>query len=188
MHLGIDYGSKLAGTTAVCYLDDKQLIVRQSEKKQDADAWLSAIFEELRPEKIYLDAPLSLPKAYFGDGSDFFYRACDRELRAMSPMFLGGLTARAMKLKSLSPNMIFHETYPKALIDLHQELKVHYHKKEKLNARFVKLLDEHLFSFELLELKNWHQADAVLAWWSGFRHSIDQCEIVGDVAEGFILV
>ena len=38
IHLGIDYGSKLAGTTVICFEKNKQLHFLQSEKKKDADA------------------------------------------------------------------------------------------------------------------------------------------------------
>lgn len=90
MHLGIDYGSKLAGTTAICYQEGDALTIIQSEKKQDADRFINDTVESLKPEQIFIDAPLSLPAAYFGNGDDYFYRDCDRQLKAMSPMFLGG--------------------------------------------------------------------------------------------------
>lgn len=133
MHVGIDYGSKLAGTTVLCWEQDGQLHYQQSEKKKDADQWLIQLIQELSPPEVFIDAPLSLPAAYHGKGEDFFYRDCDRELRAMSPMFLGGLTARAMKLRHLlSPQQIvFQETYPAELVRNLPDLKECYLKKKR---------------------------------------------------------
>jgi uncharacterized protein len=48
------------------------------------------ILDMLQPARIFMDAPLSLPQVFFGpSGNEFFYRRCGRELKAMSPMFLG---------------------------------------------------------------------------------------------------
>ena len=118
MHFGIDYGSKLAGTTVICFDENEKLNFRQSEKKQDADAFLEKLISEKQPDSVFIDAPLSLPNAYFGKGEDYFYRKCDREVGGMSPMFLGGLTARAIKLKSKSetPECPFYEIYPAQLV------------------------------------------------------------------------
>ena len=89
--LGIDYGSKVAGTTAICRLTESgQFEFSCSTKGRDADLWIKKAIEEFLPESIYIDAPLSLPGAYYGKESNYFYRQADRELRAMSPMFLGG--------------------------------------------------------------------------------------------------
>ncbi|WP_158607156.1 DUF429 domain-containing protein [Pontibacter oryzae] len=116
--MGIDYGSKLAGTTAVAMVKDNQLHLWQSQKGQDADTWLLELIRELMPKVIYIDAPLTLPSAYYqtpqNPDADFFYRQADREVRAMSPMFIGGLTARAMKLrlKLAHEGIAMLETYP----------------------------------------------------------------------------
>src|SRR5215212_2962102 len=97
---GVDYGSKLAGTTAIAVLEGNTITVHQSLKKQDADLFLTGLLKKYRPSVVGFDAPLSLPGVYRGmkDKNDYFYRTADRELTCMSPMFLGGLTARAIKL------------------------------------------------------------------------------------------
>ena len=97
---GVDYGSKMAGTTVVAVARERQIDLLQSGRKQDADAWLLETAVAQQPDHIFLDAPLSLPGVYrhLPGRSDYFYREADRELQAMSPMFLGGLTARAMQL------------------------------------------------------------------------------------------
>lgn len=117
-HMGIDFGAKLAGTTAVAMVRDGALRLWQSEKGKDADSWLLYLIAELQPKVIFLDAPLSLPKVYareaFTTASDFFYRQADREVQAMSPMFIGGLTARAIKLRTqlAAQGIAVLETYP----------------------------------------------------------------------------
>lgn len=186
--LGIDYGSKLAGTTAVCYDKGDGLVFVQSAKKQDADAFLAQLFSELRPQKIFFDAPLSLPAAYFGKGEDFFYRQCDKETKAMSPMFLGGLTARAMKLAAQFPQITFRESYPGYLIRTVWSYKELYLKKEAYDNR---LADQIIKDYNL-KIKepptNWHQLDALVCWISGLRDQKGDVLKLGDKEEGLIYV
>lgn len=189
MHLGIDYGSKLAGTTAICYQEGKQLIIKQSEKKKDADQFILDMVEELSPNQIFIDAPLSLPAAYFGIGEDFFYRSSDRALKAMSPMFLGGLTARAMSLKRklLSRGVDCHEVYPGGLVRDLDNLKKDYTKKSMVNTAFMKALSK-LIGMEIEGVGSWHQIDAALCWFSGKRYLNDEAKIYGDKDEGLIFI
>jgi predicted nuclease with RNAse H fold len=95
---GIDYGTKLSGNTALTYQDNTGIQVLQCPKNTDADQWIITQVTHLNLEIIYLDAPLSLPGGFLGYNDQFHYRASDLELGAMSPMFLGGLTARAISL------------------------------------------------------------------------------------------
>lgn len=102
MKIGIDYGSKLAGTTVIAYAHQGLIHLEKSTKNQDADQMILNFVEMHKSVLIGLDAPLSLPGVYTGlvGFEDYHYRRCDKALKAMSPMFLGGLSARAMKLKS----------------------------------------------------------------------------------------
>ena len=191
-HVGVDYGSKLAGTTTICGVLSGKLTICQSEKKRDADQFLKMVFELWQPETVYIDAPLSLPGAYFGAGTDYFYRAGDRELRAMSPMFLGGLTARAMRLQSQYINNcpVFVETYPGQIVKEHlPEARVFYKKKKSEISTFLEVLEPAL-PVELAKTPdNWHQVDGLLAWWAGWRHrNGDAHRWYGDEQEGRILV
>jgi len=190
MHIGIDYGSKLAGTTVLCWANKKQLHLAQSQKKQDADQWLQEQVEALKPSRIYLDAPLSLPSAYFGKGTDYFYRACDRELKAMSPMFIGGLTARAMRLAGQWREAGFEviEIYPAQLTRLLPDFRPHYQKKSAITEDCLAALKEELALPYAIPPNNWHQIDALLAWLSGHRHQQQQAKIYGDPEEGQIIV
>jgi len=182
--IGIDYGSKTAGTTALCYAGDSGFSILQSKKKEDADAWILAHVNLLRPHLVMLDAPLSLPAAYVGGGTDFFYRRCDRELKAMSPLFIGGLTARAMQLahglrqQGIDVKEVYPRQVQRALFPGNRAYK-------KSLPAFRKLL-QRVCEYTVPPLKNWHQADAVLAWLGGWRWLHGQGHNSGDPAEGVI--
>jgi len=190
--VGIDYGSKLAGTTAVCF-HDGGLVFEQSQKGKDADEFIIEVVNRIRPVKIFIDAPLSLPGAYFekSPDNDFFYRRCDRELKAMSPMFLGGLTARAIKLKYYFHETAgdFYEAYPRGLVDelIKEDEQFGRHYKSDLKI-FTDLL---IIKFELKLVEyptNWHQCDALLAYLTGLRFLKGNFLRYGDPGEGLIYV
>jgi len=189
--VGVDYGARHSGNTATAVLNAGIITINQTKKGEDTDAWLKSLLSELDNPLVFIDAPLSLPAVYFGknqgDG-DFMYRSCDRELNAMSPMFLGGLTARAMRLVS-EMDVEFHETYPSALVD---ELEIHrkVYKKDKAGIEAsLKLLAEKVdLDFTGLELSNWHQFDALLALSSAYRYVHKQVLQYGNADEGLIFV
>lgn len=186
--IGVDYGSKLAGTTVICYESSSGLSFLQSEKKKDADAFISKFLAENSRAQVFLDAPLSLPSAYFEKGSDFFYRDCDKQTKAMSPMFLGGLTARAMKLRHRHKEHEFFESYPAFLIKDELGYSDLYLKKSKYSADLHrKLADDFNLSF-MDEPQNWHQLDALCCWLIGMRYQNKACVILGDPDEGLIYV
>ncbi len=116
MNIGIDYGSKLAGTTVIAYRQNGLVYLTKSVKNQDADEMIIDFVKEHPVKSVGLDAPLSLPGVYTGlvGFDDYHYRRCDKATKAMSPMFLGGLTARAMKLTSRlgKQGVQVYETYP----------------------------------------------------------------------------
>ncbi|MEJ2005264.1 MAG: DUF429 domain-containing protein [Cyclobacteriaceae bacterium] len=186
-HVGIDFGSRKAGTTVLCCLVNDKWNFRQSAKNEDADLFLQNVVNEIKPNLIFIDAPLSLPAVYSttspSPDSDFHYRKCDREAGAMSPMFLGGLTARAIRLRTQWERLgikVF-ETYPKLAA---REIEASHYKDDL--KKFAGSLAQKL-SVPLPELMNWHQADACLAWLSGLRYKQERARITGDSAEGLIL-
>lgn len=191
MHLGIDYGSKLAGTTTICFEQKEQLIIVQSEKKQDADKFIQQTVAQLKPTAIFIDAPLSLPLAYFGKGDNYFYREGDKVLQGMSPMFLGGLTARAIRLtKEFEKiNISCYETYPAQIVKHYLADKTEGYKKQKtFLVDFCKILAMELpFTFAETPT-NWHQVDSVLAWWTGWRFYTGEVKRYGKEEEGVIFV
>jgi len=187
-HIGVDYGSKLAGTTVVCYESKPGLIdFLQSLKKQDADKLILDFVDNYTVDYVFIDAPLSLPAVYQETNSDgnYFYRAADKITKAMSPMFIGGLTARAMKLNAhLSrSNTIALETYPKMLVS---ELGYGEDYKSEIDSFLKQILNQ--YSLRLNQpMTNWHQVDSLLAYLSGVRYFNYEHKEVGDKNEGTII-
>ncbi len=191
MIVGIDYGSKLAGTTVVCYLLNEVLITKQSKKGQDADQFVWEVCNELNISLIGVDAPLSLPGIYFGklNKENYFYRQCDIELRAMSPMFIGGLTARAIQLRDrlITKTIEVIEVYPKAFVE-NLEYKELYQKKnlDTLSKFFKHLKKE--FELKVEEFPtNWHQVDGMIAWLIVRNYELKTHREIGDNEEGLII-
>jgi len=169
--VGIDYGAKLAGTTCLAWSNFNAVEVSTVPKGSDADAWLEKMVKQLQPDFICMDAPLSLPAAYNSKGQDYFYRHCDRELQAMSPMFLGGLTARAMRLANLwrMNSIRVNEVYPKGLIQqVHASLLDGY-KNSKEISFFMDELSRYYPVVFPQNILTWHEVDAILAWCTGWR-------------------
>lgn len=190
--MGIDYGSKLAGTTVVCYgrLHETPTFA-SSKPKQDADAFLHEVIETVKPDCIAMDAPLSLPIVYSQPtkGDDFFYREADRELKAMSPLFLGGLTARAMQFAHHcnQKNILIYETYPAALVRELNLGQVYDKKSMMVLPEFCNQLNKLLqLTIPLKLIPNWHHADAWLAWVSCCRKVMGTDTSIGNDEEGVI--
>ncbi len=189
---GIDYGSKMAGTSAIAYLEKNTLKTVQSLKKKDADQFILNHSEILNPSLVFLDAPLSLPGIYAGvpDCDDYFYRRADRELKAMSPMFLGGLTARAMRLKAMleKKGTEVIEIYPAHLAKKLNLREIGYKKNKESIPQVAERLQA-LLPYSIGELpQNWHQIDAILAFYSGYRYLANEYESFGNPLEGMIYV
>lgn len=189
---GIDFGARTAGTTVVSLVLAGKVQLFQCPKGSDADQFILTILDRGKPNQVYLDAPLSLPGVYQGLAGceDYFYRACDRELSAMSPMFLGGLTARAMQLRKKLEDggMKVFETYPAQLTRLLELDQTTY--KDSIDGlpSLLYAVRPHLtFTLES-EPTNWHQFDALLATISGWRHKKGEARQYGHEGEGVILV
>lgn len=183
MLVGIDYGSKMAGTTVIAYTQENEVHLMCSEKKQDADQMIMDFVSEHQIDFVGIDAPLSLPKVYTGKGEDYFYRECDKSLQAMSPMFLGGLTARAMKLNA-QVDLDLKEVYPGALA---RELDLKEFDYKGKNPNYQMMLERLNWNYLIKELpNNSHQMDAILALFIVCKIKIDQAKQVGDADEGLI--
>ena len=177
----MDLGNKLAGTTVICFLNEQGLPEwRQSLKKKDADAFLQKALTELDLRALFLDAPLSLPGVYrFGKPyEDYFYRQGDRMVKAMSPMFLAGLTARAIRLKDqleaslpLSVMEVDYKGSKAAIMEVTRAI---------CNAAGLQPPAD--------RLPDWHHVDALLALLTGIRWCHDAHEVLGDPEEGAIIV
>jgi predicted nuclease with RNAse H fold len=188
---GIDFGARMAGTTAISYVQDEKLYIVQSSPKSDADQWLDDMTVKNHWNLIFLDAPLSLPYGCLGKGCDFTYRKGDRLTNAMSPMFLGGLTARAMShaYKWRTSGIQVMEAYPGYLIRQFPELKVLYQKKQLSSLpAFAEELRQKLPLEVATDINNYHQADSLLCWYTGYRYLKGEAIAAGDEEEGLIWI
>jgi len=191
--VGIDYGSKYAGTTVMCYNTAHNVRFITSSKNADADSFLLTELAYLHPDLIMIDAPLSLPGVFWlGNGyKDHFFRKCDKELKAMSPMFLGGRTARAMNLRKYingTGNRML-ETYPRKLVDI-LDLPTDFYKNSKSD---LPIFLDHLVSrigvrINTEQITTWHHLDALLAFISGIRYLEEQSQEFGVSEEGVVTV
>lgn len=186
-HIGIDFGARHSGNTVFCRRERGLFVFERVAKGEDNDVWLERRVLELAPCAVYIDAPLSLPGAYFGRGSDHFYREADRLAGGMSPMFLGGLTARAIRLAEhwRSAGIAVHEAYPAAFIRRSWEF---------LSIPAGKAIPRHTLRLMagmcLLpppDPKDRHEADAWLCWVIGHRHQHGEAQALGRTDEGVIL-
>jgi len=194
--VGIDFGAKLAGTTVIATIDDKgNLMFRSSGKKQDADIFLMNAIEAIQPDLIAIDAPLSLPLRYKNEKStgSFFYRFADIETGAMSPMFLGGLTARAMQLHAhlLALNVKIIEAYPAHLAKTLKFPDAYKKENQALEVCYDILCKYWSENITPIHLKsempeNWHQLDALLALTIAFRFHKNIAKSYGMADEGLI--
>ena len=183
MLVGIDYGSKLAGTTVLAYTEGEEIKILQSQKKQDADQFILNFLKISSPELVGIDAPLSLPGAFRALNNEFFYREADKELNAMSPMFLGGLTARAMKLSASIPIRMV-EVYPGALARSKGWKDLGYKTREVDHQSILGSMDW-CFSYKG-SISDSHQLDGIIALYITWKIKNNQAKCVGNPAEGLI--
>ena len=190
---GIDYGKKLSGNTVICERDNRKIHFYQAENNRDADQFILDHIQKHPPRLIFIDAPLTLPGAYHHPEryDNYFFRRCDLELGAMSPMFLGGLTARAIRLKSLAEKegIGMKETYPKALARK-MGLQEHGYRrgKENMEACIALIEESAALKVNKADIRSWHHFDALLALVSGIRYEQRLGYSFGDTKEGLIYI
>ncbi len=188
--MGIDLGSQLSGNTVVASVEGEEVIFHRSRKNKSSDDFLMNLIRNFQPQHIFIDAPLSLPGVYSGKPgfNDYFYRKCDRMVRAMSPMFLGGLTARAIKLKDMFPEAQFHESYPGGLAR-HLKLDEPGYKKSTSNISSVTEALEANSGLKIPDKSNlsWHHIDAFLTLMIAQRYFSGKHQAFGDTREGQII-
>lgn len=192
---GINFGSKLTGNTVISIYADNQVLFLDVDKGVDADFFILNAADHFKPQAIFIDAPLSLPGVYQGKNNynDYHFRQADRQLNAMSPMFLGGLAARAIELKSTleSKGMKVMETYPRVLA--HKlKLRAKGYKGSRLALKgcrksILRKLDEQI-DIDAEDINTWHHLDALLALISGLNYIQGKAEIYGNEKEGLIYI
>ncbi|MEM8628668.1 MAG: hypothetical protein AAGF04_01125 [Chlamydiota bacterium] len=184
--IGVDFGAKTRASTALTSSRGDQISAVLCPLKGDVDAWLYAHIKKIRAAHVFLDAPLSLPRIYFDPAdlhSSHHFRQVDRDLGAMSPLFLGGLTARAIALKASLEKIgvACYETYPAATL------------KKRFPGQSV---DEALSYIERdtkrsitdLQRLNSHEKDSILAWYAGYCYFFREPLVFGRKEEGMIVV
>lgn len=180
----------MSGTTFVAIPGKTTVRLFSSKKEEDADEFVLRLVQEKKIESVYIDAPLSLPGVYSGlkDRSDYFYRVCDKELHTMSPMFLGTLTARAMKLANtlMKAGTECMEVNPAAFAEKLGLKKRGY--KDQLEA-LPELTEQVVAVLNLplsYELSSWKELDAFLALATGSLHQQGKASFSGVKEEGLI--
>lgn len=191
--LGIDLGGKSNGHTAACYnMDNKLHFVRFGSSKNHHAHIVNVVLAQ-HIDQVFIDAPLSLPGVYKGlhGFNDFHRRSCDKQLAAMSPMFLGGFTASAIELATqlMQHGVEVKEVYPKALA---KELQFKTYSRKLKREELLPLAEQalkHVKGFGLQEIPVvMHELDALLAWISGYRYVNSVHTLHGHPEEGLIIV
>lgn len=192
---GIDFGSKLAGTTVISIFRQNKIYFLDVDEGVDADEFILNAAGHFKPGIVFIDAPLSLPGKYcrIPGCDDYMFRKADCELKAMSPMFLGGLTARAIRLKDRMEESGIRvvETYPKILAMKYDLNNIGYKSNSlHLNACRSKLQDvihPRIF-MDCKDISSWHHLDALLALMSAMNYEMGCADIYGDEREGVIVI
>ncbi|MCC5917185.1 MAG: DUF429 domain-containing protein [Cryomorphaceae bacterium] len=192
---GIDFGSKLSGNTVIAIFKDMRIDFLDVDKGVDADTFILNAVKHYSPEVIFIDAPLSLPGRYAGikNCDCYNFRHADKELKAMSPMFLGGLTARAIRIKDECEKLGIEvrETYPKAQSTKYDLQKLGY-KGNKLALRLCaeKVMDSMHPGIRVCakEIISWHHLDALLALVSAMCFVQGCGQVFGREDEGQIFI
>lgn len=193
---GIDYGSKLSGNTVISILKNTKIYFLDVDENVDADQFILNAARHFEPDVITLNAPLSLPGVYCQtDGcSNHQFRKADEELCTVSPMVIGGLTARAIELKAQIekelPTKVF-ETCSKAQAKNYDLCNLGY-KKNKMGLLTCRnVLSSKLnpnIMFNCMDIKSWNHIDAFLALISSMRIVTGHALPFGDEKEGLVYV
>ena len=191
---GISYGSKLSGNTVIAILNVNKIHFLDIDENTDADEFIYNASRHFKPNVVFLDAPLSLPSRCCGkSGNDFHFRKADLDLKAISPMFIGGITARAMQLKSRIENNStkVYETHTKAQACNYKLIELGYKKEDQHLIACRNTLKEKLspsLFFDCQDIKTWEHLDAFLSLFSAMRFVMGRADTFGDPEEGLIYV
>jgi predicted nuclease with RNAse H fold len=191
--VGIGYGCKFGGTTVICYNIFHEVKFILSSKNSDADAFILNEIIHIDPDIVFINAPLSLPGVYkhINGCMDYFFRKCDSEMQASSPMFAGGLTARAIGLKKQLNNFGFQvfETYPRKMLEV-LSLPVSIYKQEiaDLDSMLDIFMKKVCIALNKRLITTWHHFDSLLAFFSGLRYITEQSKVFGKAEEGLVYV
>lgn len=192
---GIDFGSKLTGNTVIAIFQNPRIIFMDVDKGVDADQFILNAADHFKPTHVFIDAPLSLPGVYKNiDGcSNYHFRHADLDLKAMSPMFLGGLAARAMQLKDQleQKGASVFETYPRVLANRFDLASRGYKgSNQGLKCCRSEIAERFKGNIELTacDITTWHHLDALMALMSAMNFDQGCADTFGREDEGLIFI
>jgi len=142
---------------------------------------------------VLINAPLSLPGVYrhLNGYVDYFFRKCDSEIQASSPMFAGGLTARAIGLKKLLNDFGYpvYETYPRKMAEI-LSLPVQLYKQAitDLDWMLDMFMKKACIALNKRLITTWNHFDSLMAFFSGLRYISQQNKVFGRADEGLVYV
>ncbi len=190
MIFGIDYGSKLAGTTVIAMGDHpERLRFFCSCKNADADTFIGQLIQELRPSLIGIDAPLSLPLVYQQPDlseASFLQTGRQSDQCHVSNVFRG-TNCQSYAAQSIFSSVDWIEVYPGGLVKIAQ-LEGYSKKDKSLIPAFIGMLKAKYGISVDQEVKTWHEVDAMLAWFASYRYLHGHAIAYGNPAEGLIFV
>jgi predicted nuclease with RNAse H fold len=192
---GIDFGSKLTGNTVIAIFQNPRIIFMDVDKGVDADQFILNAADHFKPSHVFIDAPLSLPGVYKNiDGcSNYHFRHADLDLKAMSPMFLGGLAARAMQVKDQleQKGALVFETYPRILANRFDLPSRGYKgSNQGLKCCRSQIAERFNGNIELsaCDITTWHHLDALMALMSAMNFDQGCADSFGREDEGLIFI
>lgn len=192
---GIDYGSKLSGNTVIAIFRENQIFFLDIDTKVDADQFIKNAVEHFKPQLVFINAPLSIPGVYkkLEGFNDYHFRKADHEVGAMSPMFLGGIAARAMHLKSWmeGQKIEVHETYPRLMAKRINLDELGYKADRNALRECAKRIGQCMrapLSINCKDIQTWHHLEALMALMSALSFRSDDFSTYGDPKEGLIYV
>lgn len=187
---GIDFGGKMSGTSVIAVPGQTTIRLFNCEKNEDADKFLLDIIQQKKIRCVFLDAPLTLPGIYRGlpTTEDYFFRESDQKLKSVSPMLMGGLTARAMKFSSVlrKSGIECYEVYPPAFIS-RMKLNAMGYKKETEQIPEISEKISGIIGLPLMhELNTWNEVDALIGLAIGKLFQQNKAELCGTMDEGIV--
>lgn len=187
--IGVDLAGSTRRPTGLCSLNDK-LVAKYSTVYEDSE--IIKFIEDVKPNVVAIDAPLSLPKGRksINDRTGPHLRKCDEELLKLKikffPITLGPmrkLTERGIRLanelKAIGFKVI--EVYPGAAQDI-----LSISRKSNLSS-LRKGLSKLKIKGEI-EKANEHELDAITAALVGLMFLESKAVALGDPEEGLLYI
>lgn len=193
---GIAYGSKLSGNTVISIMKNNKIYFLDVDENVDCDEFILNAARHFKPEIVYINAPLSVPAVYkcVNGFKDHQFRKADKELCSISPMIIGGVTARAIELKEKLEAELetkVYETCSKSqaknyCLDQHGYKKNGLHLVSCRNHIGAQLSKKVMF--DCTDVKTWNHLDAFLSLITAMRFVMGMANSHGDPDEGLIYV